>query len=92
MTLLRQHDNAHLSEFFNLDDPNIFVSDGVVSNIFFHDRAKVDWNATLQKLRCRKGQQFYTLLTPAAVPVRYHYAATKRVGDIVLESAIGALS
>lgn len=42
----------------------------------------------LEALACLRGEHFYAL-TPPTVPRRYHYAGTPRVGDVILESAIG---
>lgn len=95
-------DNAILSDYFNLSDPNLISYGGVISNIFYKNKCKicfycflivqclasVEIEKVIKPLKCQKGQLYY-LHTPKSVPKRYHYSGTNRIGDIILESSVG---
>ncbi|KAI6241991.1 Ectonucleotide pyrophosphatase/phosphodiesterase C27A7.1 [Aphelenchoides fujianensis] len=89
MASLRQDEHPMvLEEFLNVSDPNLFVASGVVSNVHYRNKTNVDVEKEMKSMKCLKGQRFYAM-TPETIPKRYHYGATKRVGDIVLESSFG---
>src|SRR4051812_16422837 len=73
----------------NVSDSNVVVFDGAVGQILFKNKSATNLTEKLQPFTCQEGHAF-RVYTRDSTPTRYHYTASRRIGDIVLDATPGS--
>ncbi|KAL3097395.1 hypothetical protein niasHS_003843 [Heterodera schachtii] len=86
---LRDDMAVTLDRFVDMADPGIReVFPGIVGHIKLRENNETLLNKVLAPFEC-SGGQIFRVYTRETMPRRYHYARSGRIGELVIDSAVG---